>query len=160
MMEKYEYLIFIKKMTLSFYPSTVHENDGSQPTQPLLCMVFGVHHLPAVDHRNCDHCAKVWQNSAKQRRLPDLPVPLWLWFERHSLQLHGQLLLRQDLHRWFKWQPPLHPLLLPLHCGLGPGVWTQRPPKERPGENAACTKSTKPYDFSEIRKHQEQHVCQ
>lgn len=113
-----------QKLSLVFYIHffpTVHEDDGRQPTQPLLRLVPRMR-CPTPDHHLHPHSdTEVRQNPAQQRWLPPVPVPLWLWFERPRLQLPGQLLLWQDVHRRLEWQPSLHPVLLPLHYGRSPG---------------------------------------
>lgn len=124
----------ISPSTLAFTCPTVHENDGSQPTQPLLCLVPGVCLLPFDDHLHPHNGAEVRRHPSQKWRLPSFPVPLRLRLKHPCLQLPGQLLLWQDLHCRSEWQPYIHPLLLPLHCGHGRGDESHILPEERPGE--------------------------
>lgn len=124
----------ISPSTLASTCPTVHENDGSQPTQPLLCLVPGVCLLSFADHHHPHTGAEVWRRPSQQWWLPSFPVPLWLRLKHPCLQLPGQLLLWQDLHCRPEWQPYIHPLLLPVHCGHGRGDESHILPEERPGE--------------------------
>lgn len=133
-------------------PLTVHENDGSQPIEPLLCVVPGMRHLP-LDHHHHPHTgAEVRQCATQKRRLYPFPLLLRLRFEHPGLQLPDQLLLRQDLHRRPERQPHLHPLLLPLHCGQGHGDFSQLLAEERPGEELSYLLSGEQNGNMTIRK--------
>lgn len=120
-----------------FSPSpTVYENDGRQPTQPLLCLVPGVCHLPCAYHHHPHPGAEMWPCPSQQQWLSSFPLLLWLRFERPGLQLSNRLLLRQDLHCRPQRQPYLYPLLLPFHHRHGRGddahLFSEEPTGEEP----------------------------
>lgn len=129
-------LIYIFKISIFPLTPTVYENDGRQPTQPLLCLVPGLCKLPCVYRHHPHPGAKVWPCSSQQQWLSSFHLLLWLRFERPGLQLSDQLLLRQDLHCRPKRQPYLYTLLLSLHHCHGrwdnPHIFSEERTGEKP----------------------------